>query len=114
MRGQRKKKRDQRRRRKEETEKERGGREMAAIGCGRSAGHVLHHFTLQRSCLLQSGAPTRPVRLPLPLLAAVRPLGVLLHGLALQAGVRLGLAVEELRLCGGEKRGGGGGGTDDE
>ena len=43
--------------------------------------------------------PTRPVRFPLPLLAAVAPLGVIFCWLSLGARVRLPLAIYELRLC---------------
>lgn len=43
--------------------------------------------------------PTRPVRFPLPLFAAVRPLGVVFCWLSLQARVWLCLTVQELRLC---------------
>lgn len=47
--------------------------------------------------------PTRPVRFPLPLLAAVGPLGVVFCWLSLQARVRLRLTIYELRLCEGER-----------
>lgn len=43
--------------------------------------------------------PTRPVRFPLPLLAAVGPLGVIFCWLSLQAWVRLCLTIKELHLC---------------
>lgn len=43
--------------------------------------------------------PTRPVRFPLPLFAAVRPLGVVFCWLSLEARVWLCLTIQELRLC---------------
>lgn len=44
--------------------------------------------------------PTRPVRLPLPLLAVVNPLGLVFCWLSLRARVRLPLAVQrEVCLC---------------